>query len=316
MAAPCAGDDWANKLFATRTHDFGTVARGAKAEYVFAMVNPLSEDVHVASVQVNCACASLRIEKPTLGPQEQGAIVASVNSKVFVGPLGSTITVKIDKPKPAEVQLFIKVNVYGDVLLDPASAALGTVARGTPAEKTLSVKYGGGSDWKILEVRSDSPHLTGTVTETARRATGVAYDLKVVLAKDAPVGYVNQYVWLVTNNPQAKQLPVLVEGQVQADVSVSPASLFWGVLQPGQNVTKRIVVRGTKPFRIKAIRADGEGFRASAPPGAEAKPLFVVPVTYTAGQKTGRIEQTIEVETDLEGTVLKVPAYAVVESPQ
>ena len=127
------------------------------------------------------------------------------------------------------------------------------------------------------------------MTETSRQEGQTIYDLKVVLDKDAPVGYLNEHLMLVTNDPQAKQIPVSVEGQVQADISVSPASLFLGVLQPGQSVTKQIVVRGQKPFRIASIQGDCKCLQATAPKDKEAKSLYLVPVTFTAGEKTGKI---------------------------
>jgi hypothetical protein len=299
-------------MFATRSHDFGTVARAAKTEFAFELTNPYLDDVHIASVRASCGCTTPRIEKDTLNTYEKGAIIAHINSESFLGHQGATITVTIDKPFYATVQLNVKVYVYSDVLLEPASVAMGSVTRGTSAERTISVRYSGRSDWQIVEVKSNNPHLIGTATQAARQGGRVTYDLKVVLDKDAPVGYVNESLWLVTNDPQRKQIPVLVEGQVQSDISVSPASLFLGVLQPGQSITKQIVVRGQKPFRIASIKADCKCLQATAPKGEEAKSLYLVPVTFTAGERTGKITQTLSIETDSGQTVLQVPAYAVV----
>ena len=50
--------DWARKLFVTTEHDFGSVARGAKAEYRFIVTNNLQGDVHIASVRSSCGCTS------------------------------------------------------------------------------------------------------------------------------------------------------------------------------------------------------------------------------------------------------------------
>ena len=312
LTAPCAAQEWANNMFKTRSHDFGTIARAAKAEFAFELSNLYLEDVHIASVRASCGCTTPRIEKDTLKTYEKGAIIAHVNSESFLGHQGATLTVIIDKPQYAEVQLQVKVYVYSDILLEPSNVALGSVARGTPAERTIRVQYNGRSDWKIAEIKSNNPHLAGTVAETSRQGNQIVYDLKVVLDKDAPVGYLNEHLMLVTNDPQAKQIPVLVEGQVQADISVSPVSLFLGVLQPGQSVTKQIVVRGQKPFRIASIQGDCKCLQATAPKGDEAKSLYLVPITFTAGEKTGKITQTVCIETDSGRTILKVPAYAVV----
>ena len=312
LTAPCAAQEWANKMFETRSHDFGTIARAAKAEFAFELNNLYLEDVHIAGVRASCGCTTPHIEKETLKTYEKGAIIAHINSESFLGRQGATITVTIDKPLHAEVQLQVKVYVYGDILLEPSNVAIGSIQRGTAAERTIRVQYNGRADWKIVEVRSNNPHLVGTVTETLRQENQTIYNLKVVLDKDAPVGYLNEHIILVTNDPRTKQIPVLVEGQVQADISVSPASLFLGVLQPGQSVTKQIVVRGQKPFRIASVQGDCKCLQATAPKDKEAKSLYLVPVTFTAGEKAGKITQSVCIQIDSEPTTLKVPAYAVV----
>jgi len=71
-------------------------------------------------------------------------------------------------------------------------------------------------------------------------------------------------------------------------------------------------VRGQKPFRIASVQGDCKCLQAAVPKDAELKALYLVPVTFTAGEKTGRITQTLSIETDAGEMVLKVPAYAVV----
>ncbi len=46
--SPCFGQEWAKKMFKETEHDFGTVARGAKAEYRFVFENIYLEDIHIA----------------------------------------------------------------------------------------------------------------------------------------------------------------------------------------------------------------------------------------------------------------------------
>lgn len=312
IAAPCAGQEWADKMFTARSYDFGSIARGAKAEYAFELTNLYLEDVHIVSAQVSCGCTTPRVEKETLKTYEKGSVIAHINSDRFVGNQGSTITVTIDKPQYAQVQLHVKVRIFSDVLLEPSSIVLGGVARGNSVERTIRVQYTGRSDWQITEVRSANPHLAGAVAETLRQGGRVTYDLKAVLDNSAPAGYVSEYLWLITNDPRTKEIPVPVEGHVQADISVSPSSLFLGVVQPGQSVTKQIVVRGQKPFRIASIRADCQCLKATSPKTEEAKSLYLVPITFTAGEKAGRIAPTVQIETDSGLTILKVPAYAVV----
>ena len=47
ICSPAAGQQWAEKMFESKSHDFGTLARHAKAEYQFIFTNLYEEDVHI-----------------------------------------------------------------------------------------------------------------------------------------------------------------------------------------------------------------------------------------------------------------------------
>ena len=76
------------------------------------------KDVHVASVRVSCGCTTPSIEKAFLKTYEKGAIIASINSDKFTGRQSSTITVTVDKPTYAKVQLHVKVYIRPDILIE------------------------------------------------------------------------------------------------------------------------------------------------------------------------------------------------------
>lgn len=311
----CA-QEWAEEMFKTRSHDFGTIARGSKAEYEFVFTNIYLEDVHVASAYPSCRCTSVTIKKPLLKTYEEGAIVARINSDTFLGRQAATITVTIDRPQFAQVRLPVKVYVQSDIVLQPAGINLGTVQHRTPAEKTLSVTCTRRSDWQVLDVKSDNPHLSGEVTETGREGNRVSYQFRARLAKDAPPGHLKEYLILVTNDPVSAQIAVLVEGRVVRDVTVSPATLFLGVVRPGEKVTKKIVVRGNKPFRITSVTAECKCFQATTSPDGPAKLLHLVPVTFTARDEPGTIVKTIRIKTDMDDTSADLSAYAVVAAKE
>ncbi len=313
IAQAASAHEWAKKMFEVTNHDFGTIARGAKAEFAFEFTNLYKEDVRIAGVRSNCGCTTPRFESGTLKSYEKGAVVARINSQSFLGHQGATITVTFDKPMRAQVQLHVKAYVYSNVLLEPAGVSFGTVTPGQPAQRTLDVRYTGRAEWRILDVRSHDPHLAGKLTETHRAGNQVRYDLTVTLDADAPPGYIREQIWLITNDPRAERVPVLVEGHVLPDLSVSPSTLFLGVVPAGQSVTRQIVVRGQHPFRIADIRADCDCLKGVAPADDEPKAIHLVAVTFMAGKKTGKISETIVIDTD-SGNSVELPAYAVVES--
>lgn len=302
---------WAEKLFTTRSHDFGTVARNAKAEFTFPMKNIYVEDVHVASVRSSCGCTTPRIETTLLKTYQEGGITAQVNTDRFLGRKGATITVTIDQPKRAEVQLHVRVNICNDVIVEPGSVRLGDVAHGQPAEQSVRVRFSGYRRARITGATAANPHLSARVVPE-NSGYGTAYRLHVRLDEAAPPGYLADHVMLHTSGYRVGQVPVLVEGRVLPSVSISPSALFLGAVKPGQKVQKQLVVRAARPFRIKGISAEGSQFEFDPADGEDLKPLHLVPVTFVAGDVPGAVRGTIRIETDLDDGSAVLPASGVV----
>ena len=310
--SPSQGQEWAEDMFEKSSHDFGAVARSAKTEYDFVFANPYVDDVHVASVRSSCGCTTPRIEKDTIKTYEAGKIIAHINSDRFLGQNGATITVVFDKPQLAEVQLQVRVHVHSDVIVDPSSVAFGVIAQGSNVERKVSIGYAGRDDWRLTGVQSPSPHLSARVVEVGRDSGKAFYELITRLEKTAPPGYIRDRLILVTNDPQPTHIPILVEGQVAAPVSVSPVSLFFGVVAPGQTVTKPVVVSGKRPFRITAITPESPCLEAKPPAEKASKSLYVIPVTFTAGREPGSIAKSVRIKTDLDGNTIEFSAFAAV----
>ena len=73
-------------MFAATSHDFGHVARGAKAEFAFELQNVYEEDIHILDVRTSCGCTTPTITKPTLKTWEKGSIVATLNTTLVRRP--------------------------------------------------------------------------------------------------------------------------------------------------------------------------------------------------------------------------------------
>ncbi len=264
----------------------------------------------------SCGCTTPKILKDTVTTYEETAIVATFNTRSFTGQKNATVTVTIDQPFYAEVQLQVSGYIRTDVVLDPPGAEFGTVDFGTEAERKINVSYAGRNDWQIVDVRADSPFVVAKVVELSRNAGTVSYELTVKLKGDAPAGYLKDFVVLLTNDQRAKEVPVDVSARVTTAVTVNPSSLFLGAIEPGQKVTKQIVVQGKKPFRITGVKCDDGSFTFQVPD--VSKPVQLVPVTFTPGATRGKITRKIVIETDLgPEAVTEVTAYAqVMENAQ
>jgi hypothetical protein len=206
------------------------------------------------------------------------------------------VTVTIDRPQWAEVELNVKGYVRTDIVLEPGQVDLGSVPLGQTADKKIKIEHFGRDDWKLTGVTAHSPYLQPSLKEISRSFGRVVYELDVQLKDGAPSGYLNDQLVLATNDRRAS-FPVIVEGRIVSPLTVSPTTLMLGTLAPGQKVIKRIVVKGTKPFNILEVRCDDEAFAFEVT--NETSVVHLVPVTFVAGNQPGKISRKIEVITDM-----------------
>jgi hypothetical protein len=313
FAGRAPAQEWATKMFTVTSHNFGTVAKGSKTEYRFQFRNIYKEDLHVVGVRTSCGCTSPTVTKRDLKTHETAEVVATFNTRTFLGQHGATLTVTFDKPYHAEVQLRVAGNIRGDVTFEPPFVDLGNVDLGKGAERTVRVTHVGGTSWEIKDVRSANPSFEVQLSKPTHTASQTAYDLVARLKTDAPAGYVKGQLIIVTNDPRAAQIPMDVEGRVVAEVTVSPQLLALGTIEPGRSVTKNVVVRANRPFCVTSVScADG---CLSCEPKTTPATVHILPVTFQAGETAGKVERQLKISTDLgEGAVPPVTVHAIIET--
>jgi hypothetical protein len=286
-------------MFDRTSHDFGTVARGAKVEQSFTVENIYLEDARIVSVRASCGCAKPEVTKQYLKTWDKAQVVVKVDTRGYLGQRNVTITVVFDKPFPAEVQLHIHCYIRSDVVVQPGVVQFGSVVQGSGAQQRVGITYAGRSDWQIRRVDcGDSPFLSAQAIQTARGRGQVAYDLIVDLKPDAPPGYIREQVYLITDdtNPRAARVPVPVEGVVQSGVTVAPSPLFMGVVEQGAATTRQLVVRGNAPFRITRVQSSDPRFQCPVPESSGT--LHRLPVLFKAGEALGKASSKVRIETD------------------
>jgi len=302
-----AADDWPKLLFKETSHDFGVVARGAVAEYRFAMENPYLEDVHIASVRSSCGCTNVVITKPLLKTYEGGEIVATLDTRHHLGQKDATIYVVFDQPFPAEFRLKVTSYIRSDVVFEPGAIQFGSVPQGQSVRKRVTVTYAGRPTWRVAEASVDSAALGLQIAEVDRlvdpntKVGKVAYELWVTLKADAPPGYFKDFVVLRTDDPnqQTARIPLTVEGLVLPSLTVNPAVLMFDVVQPGQSVSKTLVVHGQKPFRVVKVQGPDPRFHFSFPD--KAVNYHLITVQFQAADTPGKVSGKIRIETDMAG---------------
>ena len=314
LPGSASAQEWAQKMFSVTSHNFGTVAKGSKAEYRFTFRNLYKEDVHVSGVRTSCGCTTPTVSKSLLKTHETSEVLAHFNTDRFLGQKGAALTVTFDKPFFAEVQLRVAGNIRGDVAFEPSFVDFGNVYLGKGAERSVRVTRSGNSQWEIKDVRSANPNFEVQLSSPTRSGSQIRYDLVAKLKQETPAGYVNGQLILVTNDPVATQIPMDVEGRVVAAVTVSPQLLALGVVGPGTSVTKNVVVRANRPFSVTGVVC-ADGCLSCEPKTTPAK-VHILPVTFQAGEMSGKVERQLKITTDLgENAVPPVTVQVIVEQP-
>ena len=157
---PVAAQDWAKSLFESHRHDFGVVARGGKAEYSFKITNRYQQAIHIAEARSSCGCTTPVVTADRISSGETGEVLAKFNTRSFLGQKEATITVVIDEPAYAEVQLNVSGFIRSDVVFTPGSVNFSDVQVGDEAVTPIEISYAGRVDWAITDVRSRNDHLS------------------------------------------------------------------------------------------------------------------------------------------------------------
>ena len=190
--------------------------------------------------------------------------------------------------------------------------SLGNVDLGKGVERSVKVTHVGTTPWEIKDVRSANPNFEVQLSKPTHTLSQSLYELTLRLKPETPAGYVKGQLILVTNDPRAAQIPMDVEGRVVAEVTVSPQLLALGAVEPGDTVTKNVVVRANRPFCVTGVScSDG---CLTCPTKDTPATVHILPVTFQAGKAAGKIERQLKISTDLgEGAVPSVTVQATVE---
>jgi hypothetical protein len=310
-----SAQDWARDMFNHTSHDFGTVARGAKVEHRFTLENMYLEDAHIASAHVSCGCTSPEVPTQLIKTWDKAEVIARVNTQAYLGQKDVTITVVFDKPFPAEVQLQIHCYIRSDVVVQPGSVQFGAVTQGAGGRQKVTVSYAGRQDWQVQRVECVNPSVTAQPVEVSRGGGMVTYDLLVSLAQNAPAGYIRDQLVLVTNdnNPRAARVPIPVDGVVRPGITVHPSPLYMGAVEAGKSVSRQLVIRGGTPFKITRVQSSDPRFHCEVPTTPAI--LHRLPVTFQASESPGKVVGRIQIETDTGGSPLDAEVNVQVVSP-
>jgi type 1 fimbria pilin len=286
-------DDWARPMVATKKIDFGVIATGSEARKLVEIRNVYNQTVHISGVKTTCGCSAATPGRTTIEPGGTGTVEVKMNTHKFRQKKDSNLIIRFDQPRFAELRIPITAYIRTDVVFDPGLVRFNNVDLGEESTSVVNIRYAGRSDWDIVDVRTDNPHLVAQLKPGQRANGRVNYELSVKLDNKAKPGRIRDLITLVTNDKSNPYVPLMVEGIVVPDITVTPSLVKFRPVKAGGTVEQRIVVKGKKPFRIATIDCDGmsDCFEATLP--VEKKIVHVVPIHFSAPKDPGQFEDEL-----------------------
>lgn len=298
-----AQENWGAKMFDRQVIDFGSVAKGADSKLRVKISNIYRETIQISSTNTSCACfrASVVDNATQIASGQTVELEVTVNTVNYQKKRDATLIVNLYEPtkrSTTEVRLPLQAYIRTDVVFTPGAVNFGTVDLGTGKSQLVKIAYAGRSEWQIREVKSTNDHITAIAKETGRGNGLVNYDLFVELKPGTPAGALRDQLTLMTDDAANPQVPLLVYGSVEADITLVTNLLDFsseGQLKPGDTRTKNLVIKAKKPITIEKIEREkaDESFRVRLP--EDAKVLHVLPITLVAPNDPGAFDETFTV---------------------
>jgi hypothetical protein len=258
---------------------------------------------------------SYTLSAKRLEPQQKAQLNVTMDARKFSGPKVVMVYVTVGPEYVSTATLRLTANARPDVVLNPGQVNFGVVRQGQTPTQILDVEYAGNFPWRVTEVvkNAAAPYdvkVDQLYREAAhgRVAGRAGYRLAVTLKPDAPAGALNQELILKTNEAGGGQfLTVVVEGNVQAALVVSPAVAKLGRVKVGTEAVQKVQVRGQRPFRILAVDGVDGAVSAALPAGAAQNHVLML---RCRPQQAGDVRRRLVIRTDLDQGAVAVDVEA------
>jgi hypothetical protein len=306
---------WANKLFSgDATHDFGTVARGAQLKHTFKMTNIYKVPLEITQTRVSCGCLTVTHSAKVLQPGETAQLHVNMDGTRFNGFKSVDIYVTVGPEFISTAVLQVRATARQDVVFNPGEIDFGAVAKGQTPTKFIDVEHAGAGTWRVNEiVKSASAPFELKVEQLPQKVSGyvtVGYRIFATLKPSAASGSFKQDVLLNTNDPVAPVISFAVIGTVKTSLSVAPTPVNLGTLKLGGSESSKIVVSGSRPFRIVAIEGLEDGLTIPLPDRQTTTHILDLRVELRAA---GELRKQITIRTDLDNEAATVTIEGMVQ---
>ncbi|NIA14113.1 MAG: DUF1573 domain-containing protein [Nitrospiraceae bacterium] len=267
--------------------DVGVIPNDRPYETEILVRNTGRALLEISQIDTSCGACT----RPTLDPKDKRVRPGgTVKVKVGIYPSGipsfyssKTVTIMSNDAKHPAWKVEVVARVDPEFLLEPAEVDFGTIAKGTPATRTIlfrqldqqRVEVEGFEQSKLgdaldlsFEMRPETQWLDPDRTE---------YDLYISLPEDVSPGKLTTRIYVKTTCKRVQRFPVVVRARVESFYSVVPTRPimirrgYAGKAPTGGSAT----IKADRSFELTDLRVSIDGLAVTPGPGEEPNSMIL-----------------------------------------
>lgn len=309
--------------------DYGTVPKGDKLDWSFAIKNTGDADLQILAARPGCGCTVADFDK-VIKPGAMGKVNAHVDTTAFNGPIAKTITLETNDPSTPTAQLTINAVVKPYVEAFPAGFVRYNVLQGDAETQLVTLYSEEDEPFAITKVDTPGDWVKVTwakIEDPAQMAPGVGragqaqYKMAITVGgPDAKIGPLADKVHIITNSKHQPDYFISVTGVVRPRFRVEPSGVNFGEIAPTDAAaTRSIILRSNNlkapdTFSVTKAESSIASVSTTVKPTAN-KGEYEVTLQVAKDAKAGDVDGNVKIYTnDTINPVVTVPVKGTIKT--
>ena len=238
-----------------RHKDLGKLTEGDPLQHTFLIRNSTAQPFKLLTIKKSCGCETANVKEGMIVPA--GGLL-SVPYSIPAHGAGErrgqlVITTDASDELLQNITLTLRAEIHPIVWATPTQVMFGSVLEGAAAEQEVRVE-------SILPGLLESYREVATsrslVNVQLLTQSSEALVFKVVLAPDAPVGAVQDFIHICFDNNDHPQLNVKIEAQKTGPFAASPRVLIVPAFAADETHTRRMRITSAQPGKFGIQRVE------------------------------------------------------------
>ena len=308
--------------------DFGTIPRGDKLDWSFAVKNTGDADLQIINARPSCGCTVADFDK-IIKPGATGKVTAHVDTTNFAGPIAKAITLDTNDPMNPSAQVTIHAIVKPYVEAHPAGFVRFNMLQGDTDVQTVTLYSEETEPFDIIKVETPEPWIKvdykkiedpTQIVPTVGRTGQNQYRVNITAGgKDAKIGPLAEKVHIVTNSKHSPDYWITLSAVIRPTFRIEPSGVNFGEVAPSDSAATRSVVLRTnnlkapEMFVVDRVESSVPGVTANVKPTTN-KGEYEVTLQVAPTAKPGDVDGNVTIYTNDKVTpVVTVPVKGTIK---